>query len=884
MLLDADTIVVQRIDDLFDRPGIAAAPDFFLPDQFNSGVFIFQFLHSHQRASARGCQSLPKALLARTVGQSREREGAGAAFQFVVALRGARPRVWRRVLVRGDMLLSELHGVLQAVTDVDADLHAFSLPGAHGRSRVRDSFVTDRDECCIRLADVAGAGTRLHYECIGDECWRYRLDVETVCPLEPDVGYPVCLAGRSACPGAYADFDLARINQRLATFQRLPAPRRSAAPPSARQCQRAREALAGILERLPLTVEELGRGLAGLSTRAIRRELVAMIDEPESFAARLLVVDAFVELGLGERVRELQAIAADTARPIAARGLAFEVLSLMEPTATASVLGTLTPRQREPLLEEQFGSLLVATQVEPDAAVLVAQTLADQVALGDQSFLAFLEACRELVGVPAAVAYGEALRSPALTPIRSRLLEILVAAGGSQVAGLLARARDETLDATWRSRLQRALVRVLTDTIRARQRTPAVAGRAWLTGCDSLGRFALFAHVEMPRASAFANVVASLDGGFRDAELVPRVSREEARLRLAAFVSTTGDRLVSVPLTEAAAHIALIARRTREQGLEVPRRTAVAVELLESAWDGALPPASAGSRTGPVDDEPVRALLERSHYMRAWRFDPASLDEPAAGGAFPGTAAWRRRALVRVGRSGFSDRLRSMCLFMRRWHELDGDHEAAALCSAMAEELERGASSSSLCRVLLDKVEDVSSTRAPLPVGDSALRDRLRTRFFATVDTARGTDLARLDFAEAARLALDAELVVFDLPPLPDDACDALADELGRLLSRMLSGRRVGQRTGDRLRARFMRLLGLDAERSAIVFDAVMASLAAFREHACNLCPVACLGRLSGDCTEAFRSKRHPLAQLPRKERQGRTQASPREHAPRRHP
>jgi hypothetical protein len=38
VLLDADTIVLQNVDDLFDRPAFAAAPDFFLPDRFNSGV------------------------------------------------------------------------------------------------------------------------------------------------------------------------------------------------------------------------------------------------------------------------------------------------------------------------------------------------------------------------------------------------------------------------------------------------------------------------------------------------------------------------------------------------------------------------------------------------------------------------------------------------------------------------------------------------------------------------------------------------------------------------------------------------------------------------------------------------------------------------------
>jgi glycogenin glucosyltransferase len=40
VLLDADTIAIQNIDELFERPGPAAAPDFLLPDHFNSGVMV----------------------------------------------------------------------------------------------------------------------------------------------------------------------------------------------------------------------------------------------------------------------------------------------------------------------------------------------------------------------------------------------------------------------------------------------------------------------------------------------------------------------------------------------------------------------------------------------------------------------------------------------------------------------------------------------------------------------------------------------------------------------------------------------------------------------------------------------------------------------------
>lgn len=42
VFLDGDTIVVKNIDDLFDRPAFAAAPDFFLPDRFSSGVMVLE--------------------------------------------------------------------------------------------------------------------------------------------------------------------------------------------------------------------------------------------------------------------------------------------------------------------------------------------------------------------------------------------------------------------------------------------------------------------------------------------------------------------------------------------------------------------------------------------------------------------------------------------------------------------------------------------------------------------------------------------------------------------------------------------------------------------------------------------------------------------------
>jgi len=40
--LDADVLVLKPIDELFDRPGLAAAPDLMPPDRFNTGVMVIE--------------------------------------------------------------------------------------------------------------------------------------------------------------------------------------------------------------------------------------------------------------------------------------------------------------------------------------------------------------------------------------------------------------------------------------------------------------------------------------------------------------------------------------------------------------------------------------------------------------------------------------------------------------------------------------------------------------------------------------------------------------------------------------------------------------------------------------------------------------------------
>jgi len=42
VFLDADTLILQNVDDLFEREELSAAPDIGWPDMFNTGVFVFK--------------------------------------------------------------------------------------------------------------------------------------------------------------------------------------------------------------------------------------------------------------------------------------------------------------------------------------------------------------------------------------------------------------------------------------------------------------------------------------------------------------------------------------------------------------------------------------------------------------------------------------------------------------------------------------------------------------------------------------------------------------------------------------------------------------------------------------------------------------------------
>jgi len=140
--------------------------------------------------------------------RTRRREAAPASaplYQLKVTLRGIRPPVWRRLLVRGNLTLNRLHNVLQiALGWTDSHLHQFRVRGKiYGVPDPEgpDWGTATLDERRVKLASVAPAErTRFIYEYDFGDGWEHEVLVEKILPPDADAELPVCLAGRRACP------------------------------------------------------------------------------------------------------------------------------------------------------------------------------------------------------------------------------------------------------------------------------------------------------------------------------------------------------------------------------------------------------------------------------------------------------------------------------------------------------------------------------------------------------------------------------------------------------------------------------------------------------------------------------------------------------------
>lgn len=124
------------------------------------------------------------------------------AYQLKITLRYLAPPIWRRVLVREDITLGQLHGLVQRVMGWSGGhMHEFRMP-ARGFGPPLGTFGNEgEDEDATVLREVlVRTGQMLLYEYDFGDGWLHGIQLEKTLPLELGWRYPVCLAGARACP------------------------------------------------------------------------------------------------------------------------------------------------------------------------------------------------------------------------------------------------------------------------------------------------------------------------------------------------------------------------------------------------------------------------------------------------------------------------------------------------------------------------------------------------------------------------------------------------------------------------------------------------------------------------------------------------------------
>ena len=129
-------------------------------------------------------------------------DGLVAVYQLKIHLLGISPQICRRVLVRGDTTLAELHHVLQVAMGWDNwHLHCFKLWGKeYGIPYAGGSYFAD-DARRVHLGDFPWrVNDKFTYTYDFDDYWQHQVRVEKMLPPTALSAHPVCVRGRRACP------------------------------------------------------------------------------------------------------------------------------------------------------------------------------------------------------------------------------------------------------------------------------------------------------------------------------------------------------------------------------------------------------------------------------------------------------------------------------------------------------------------------------------------------------------------------------------------------------------------------------------------------------------------------------------------------------------
>ncbi|MCD4735574.1 MAG: plasmid pRiA4b ORF-3 family protein [Bacteroidales bacterium] len=122
-------------------------------------------------------------------------------YQIQIALKGTKPKIWRRILVDSGVLLVDFHRIIQTTMGwTDSHLHMFS-DGIDEYSPKEFEVEYAKDSRTERLDKIMKAEkSKIKYEYDFGDGWEHNIILEKILSPDNQLQIPGCIAGKRNCP------------------------------------------------------------------------------------------------------------------------------------------------------------------------------------------------------------------------------------------------------------------------------------------------------------------------------------------------------------------------------------------------------------------------------------------------------------------------------------------------------------------------------------------------------------------------------------------------------------------------------------------------------------------------------------------------------------
>lgn len=119
-------------------------------------------------------------------------------YQIQIALKGSRPKIWRRILVPSSTTLSDMHKIIQTTMGwTNGHMHQFEKD----RTFYSPEEGQAEDYSNVKLSNLLKrTNDKMTYEYDFGDGWEHNVILEKTHKRDKNEILPICLTGRNSCP------------------------------------------------------------------------------------------------------------------------------------------------------------------------------------------------------------------------------------------------------------------------------------------------------------------------------------------------------------------------------------------------------------------------------------------------------------------------------------------------------------------------------------------------------------------------------------------------------------------------------------------------------------------------------------------------------------